>query len=90
MPILSSMFLTRNVQPCFEVEVFSASTALKTTTRFMMNAQNAPYLLRRTADIPRTVDFTRNQNRAALSIKAAVRAQSKARFAQSKPRCARS
>jgi hypothetical protein len=55
----------------------------------MMNAQNAPYLLRRTADIPRTADFARNQNRAALSIKTAHRAQSKARFAQSKPRCAR-
>jgi hypothetical protein len=38
------------VQPCFEVEVLSAAIPLKTTMRFIK-------LLRRTAGIPKTVDY---------------------------------
>jgi hypothetical protein len=40
----------RDVQPCFEVEVLSAAIPLKTTMRFIK-------LLRRTAGIPKTVDY---------------------------------
>jgi hypothetical protein len=53
--------------------------------RFAHNQQTTARFLRYQSK-PR---FARNQNRAALSIKAALRAQSKARFTQSKPRCAR-